>query len=117
MMIYCRLCRRPFTSNKPPGKGEADLIDQMGRHMATHPEEAEKLAKDFLTASSVISSYLLIVRYVNIPSNEKTLLKSFDTIEKSLIDLFGFLEYREPEVKKLDAQNDKAISNSSAETR
>lgn len=89
MTIFCKLCGYRIQSNEPPAKAQEDVLKQMSNHLAIHKPEAESLGALLVTSCQLLSTYLLIKKYVRIPDNETALLDSFDQNEMILIDLFA----------------------------
>lgn len=89
MTIFCKICGYRLHSNEPPAKAQEDVLKQMSNHLAIHKTEAEALGALLVTSCQLLSTYLLMKKYVRIPDSEKELLDSFDQNEMLLVDLFA----------------------------
>jgi len=70
---------------------QGKVMKTMAEHLLSqHKKQAAALGEDIATLQMLLSTYLLIKHYVNIPPEEKTLLQSFHDNEQSLVNLFGF---------------------------
>lgn len=88
MTIYCKLCGHKIRSAKPDEEAQKHVLEQMSRHLGTHPDQAATLGKSIMTGSQLLATYLLIKHYVTIPQDETALLQSFEENERSLKSIF-----------------------------
>lgn len=104
MTIFCKICGTKIHSDLPaatanvleeiqpgqqPTNAQMDVLIKMSTHLGKHPQQAQSLAALIVVSRNLLSTYLLIKKYVRIPDNEKELLDSFDINEGALIDLFA----------------------------
>src|SRR5262245_16523184 len=91
MTIFCAICKRGFHSTKSLDQAQKDVMEQMAQDLTTgHKQEVRDLAESFTVTTQALATYLMIRRYVTIPESEAEFLRSFETTEASLLELFGF---------------------------
>ena len=90
MTIFCKICRRDFTSMKPDTEAaETDVLEQMGNHLiADHPAERAAMAETMGFVVRLLATYLMVKKHVRIPESELKLLESFDAKEARLMAIF-----------------------------
>lgn len=86
MTIHCRVCHAGFHSNDPSDTAPKELIQRMTQHLVNvHSKDAKELY-DML---ALISPYLLLTYYVDIPQTEVQLLANYDMIERKILEYLG----------------------------
>lgn len=88
MTIFCKICGHKVVSFKPDQEAQQDVILQMGHHLQIHKPESEDLKQGVLQATQLITTYLLIKRFVIIPITETALLRSFQENQDILRSVF-----------------------------
>lgn len=91
MTILCKLCRGEISSDLPAEQLPIKhVMETMSSHLvASHNKAAAELATEVTLASTLIASYLLISRYVDIPAGETELLKTLDETEDTLLEIMN----------------------------
>jgi hypothetical protein len=90
MTIFCRVCKRDFSSIKP--EAQKDVLEQMSKHLvADHKKEAKLLAETITALPQLLGTYLLIKNHVEIPAGEVELLESVEENETCLMGIFGLI--------------------------
>lgn len=88
MTIFCKLCRQQINSHLSAEEAIKDIMATMSSHLVVaHNKSAVELATEVALASSLIASYLLISRYVQIPASETELVGTFEETEDTLLQM------------------------------
>jgi hypothetical protein len=82
--VFCRLCHKPVE-----GIDIEATMEAMAKHLALHPLEKDKLARQIQMIFMALSSYLVLRQYVNIPAEEKKLIANYEDLESQLFELFA----------------------------
>lgn len=88
MTVYCKLCNREFTSDKPDDAAQKHVLEKLSAHIGTHQAEAAELAKSLMTGSQLLATFLLLKNFVTIPAGEKAMLESLAANERALRVIF-----------------------------
>lgn len=91
MTIHCKVCGFTIKPIGPPSVSDSEkVMETMARHLVSrHKPEALALKQDLAVLTLLLSSYLLLQRYVRIPSEETELLKTFEQAEQTLLGIFA----------------------------
>jgi hypothetical protein len=90
MTVYCKLCRHAAHSAEPHESAQSIVLTALANHLVTsHTPEAAQLANDIATLQMLLSTYLLVTHYVEVPAGEKALLQNIAENEQALVNLFA----------------------------
>lgn len=91
MTIRCKVCKCAITSIGPPHQRETEqVMELMARHLVSrHKDKALTLKQDSTTLYLLLSTYLMITRYVDVPPAETVLLKAIQDGTQALLTLFA----------------------------
>ena len=91
MTIHCKLCHFAIKNIGPPIQREIEqVMELMARHLVSkHKDKALTLKQDSTTLFLLLSTYLMITRYVDVPPTETVLLKAIEDGTQALLGLFA----------------------------
>ena len=91
MIIHCKLCKCAIKSIGPPNELEtAQLMELMARHLVSrHKSKAEELKLDVQALMPLLSTYLMITRFVDVPPDQTVLAQAIDAATQALIRIFA----------------------------
>jgi hypothetical protein len=100
MEIQCRICGQPFRTLVVGDKGIQEISDALALHIKDHhgPAAAE-IRRDALELTTLVTWYILVSTYANIPDKEEAIFQAMDKALSRMCELLGLEEDEEDEVK------------------
>lgn len=91
MTVRCKLCKCAIKSIGPPTDNEtAQVMELMTRHLVSrHRDKALTLKQDAETLFLLLTTYLMVARFVDVPPTETVLLQTIEAATQSLVSLFA----------------------------
>lgn len=91
MILHCKLCKCAIKSIGPPNEFEtAQLMELMARHLVSrHKSKAEELKLDVQALLPLLSTYLMITRFVDVPPDQTALSETIEAATQALLRIFA----------------------------